>query len=91
MAIIVALAVLFAVLSPLYRIGYPPCLTPVKTAVWLIKKPATASCLDCHATSGQRITAVFAAKPAATSCADCHSPETVGWYQTHSAWVKRVR
>jgi hypothetical protein len=48
MGIIVALALIFAVLSPLYHLGLPPCLTPVKTAVWLVAKPATASCLDCH-------------------------------------------
>jgi hypothetical protein len=48
LSIIVALALIFAVLSPLYRLGRPPCLTPVKTAVWLVAKPATASCIDCH-------------------------------------------
>jgi hypothetical protein len=48
LSIIVALALIFAVLSPLYHLGRPPCLTPVKTAVWLVAKPATASCLDCH-------------------------------------------
>jgi hypothetical protein len=46
--IIVALALIFAALSPLYHLGLPPCLTPVKTAVWLVGKPATASCIDCH-------------------------------------------
>ncbi len=48
MSIIVALALIFAVLSPLYHLGRPPCLTRVKTAVWLVAKPATASCIDCH-------------------------------------------
>ena len=48
MAIIVASALIVAVLSPLYHLGRPPCLSPVKTAVWLIAKPATASCVDCH-------------------------------------------
>ena len=48
MWIIVALALIFAVLAPLYHWGRPPCLTPVKTAVWLVAKPATASCIDCH-------------------------------------------
>jgi hypothetical protein len=48
MSIIVALALIFAVLAPLYHFGRPPCLTPVKTAVWLVAKPAVASCTDCH-------------------------------------------
>jgi hypothetical protein len=48
MGIIVALAMIVAVLSPLYPFGPPPCLTPVKTATWLIAKPAAASCVDCH-------------------------------------------
>ena len=48
MGIIFALAMFLAVLSPLYRFGPPPCLTPVKTATWLIAKPAAASCVDCH-------------------------------------------
>jgi hypothetical protein len=48
MSIIVAFAIIVAVLSPLYHFGRPPCLTPVKTAVWLVAKPATASCIDCH-------------------------------------------
>jgi hypothetical protein len=48
MLIIVALALMFAVLSPLSRYGLPPCLTPAKTAVWLVKKPTIASCVDCH-------------------------------------------
>ena len=48
MSIIIALAPIFAVLSPLYHFGRPPCLTPVKTGVWLVAKPATASCTDCH-------------------------------------------
>jgi hypothetical protein len=48
MGIIAALALMVAVLSPLYRNGPPPCLTPVKTASWLVARPVTASCLDCH-------------------------------------------
>jgi hypothetical protein len=48
MLIISALALTFAVLSPLYHLGPPPCLTPVRTAVWLVAKPAAASCVDCH-------------------------------------------
>jgi hypothetical protein len=48
MSIMIALALVFAVLSPLYHFGRPPCLTPVKTAVWLVAKPAAASCIDCH-------------------------------------------
>jgi hypothetical protein len=48
MLIMVALALIFAVLSPLYHVGLPPCLTPVETAVWLVAKPAAASCVDCH-------------------------------------------
>jgi hypothetical protein len=48
MGFIVALAMILAVLSPLYPFGPPPCLTPVKTATWLITKPAAASCTDCH-------------------------------------------
>ena len=48
MMTIVPLAVFFAVVSPLYHLGPPPCLTPVKTAVWLVAKPAAATCLDCH-------------------------------------------
>ena len=45
---IFALALLLAVSSPLSRLGAPPCLTPIKTAGWLIAKPASASCMDCH-------------------------------------------
>jgi hypothetical protein len=48
MSIIAAMALILAVFSPLYRLGPPPCLTPVKTAVWLVTKPTTASCVDCH-------------------------------------------
>jgi hypothetical protein len=48
MLIIVVLALVFAVLSPLSRHGFPPCLTPGKTAVWLVAKPAMASSIDCH-------------------------------------------
>jgi hypothetical protein len=48
MLVIIALALNFAVLTPLYRPGPPPCLTPVRTAAWLVAKPATASCTDCH-------------------------------------------
>jgi hypothetical protein len=48
MGILVALALIFAVLSPLYPLSLSPCLTPVETATWLVTKPATASCLDCH-------------------------------------------
>jgi hypothetical protein len=48
MSIIIAVAIIVAVLSPLYHFGRPPCLTPVKTAVWLVATPATASCIDCH-------------------------------------------
>jgi hypothetical protein len=51
MGIIAALAVLIAVLSPLYPLGPPPCLTPPMTVKWLITRPVTASCTDCH---GQR-------------------------------------
>jgi hypothetical protein len=49
MGMIGALALILAVLSPLYHLGLPPCLTPVKTASWLVAKPAAASCMDCHA------------------------------------------
>jgi hypothetical protein len=48
MLIMVALALIFTVLSPLYHVGLPPCLTPAETAVWLVTKPAAASCVDCH-------------------------------------------
>jgi hypothetical protein len=48
MGIIVALAMILAVLSPLFPLRPPPCLTPVRTATWLITKPAAASCTDCH-------------------------------------------
>ncbi len=48
MGIIVALALILAVLSPLNRFGNPPCLTPVKTVTWLVAKPTMASCVDCH-------------------------------------------
>jgi hypothetical protein len=48
MLTIVALALIFTVLSPFYRVGLPPCLTPLETAEWLVAKPATASCIDCH-------------------------------------------
>jgi hypothetical protein len=45
MWIIAALALIIAVLSPLYNFGPPPCLTPPKTVT---AKPVTASCMDCH-------------------------------------------
>ena len=48
MGLIIALALIIAVLSPLYHLGPPPCLTPVKTGTWLVAKPAMASCTDCH-------------------------------------------
>jgi hypothetical protein len=48
MGIIAVLALIIAVLSPLYPFGPPPCLTPPKTVTWLIAKPVTASCTDCH-------------------------------------------
>jgi hypothetical protein len=51
MGSIVALALVLAVLSPLYRSGLPPCMTPVETVTWLAAKPATASCMDCHSRS----------------------------------------
>jgi urea transporter len=48
MGIVVVLALILAVLSPLSPFGLPPCLTPVETVTWLVAKPATASCMDCH-------------------------------------------
>jgi hypothetical protein len=48
MLVIAALALNFAVLTPLFRLGPPPCLTPVRTAAWLVARPVTASCTDCH-------------------------------------------
>jgi hypothetical protein len=48
MGFIFALAMILAVLSPLFPFGPPPCLTPVKTATWLITKPVAAACTDCH-------------------------------------------
>jgi hypothetical protein len=48
MAVILLLGLVVAILTPLYRVGPPPCLTVVKTAVWLVSKPVSASCTDCH-------------------------------------------
>jgi hypothetical protein len=56
MAMIVAVAVILALFLPLYRFGLPPCRTTVvETVTWLLAKPATASCIDCHDRVGSRL------------------------------------
>jgi hypothetical protein len=48
MALIAALSLLFLVAVPLHRVGRPPCLTPIRTARWLVARPGVAHCADCH-------------------------------------------
>src|SRR5690242_14364761 len=48
MVLIAALSSLFLVTVPLFRLGPPPCLTPIPIARWLITRPGVAHCADCH-------------------------------------------
>src|SRR5262245_41169901 len=48
MAIVALVALCLALLLPLVRQSYPPCLSTAGTARWLLTKPGTASCKDCH-------------------------------------------
>ena len=70
MALIAATAVLFFLILPLVQCGKPCCLTPARTALWLLTSPGKASCTNCHATrdaSDSRRTAL-AMKTAPASC-----------------------
>jgi cytochrome c7-like protein len=49
MAFVAAFALLWALVLPLIRQSQPPCLSVSGTARWLLTKPGTASCKDCHA------------------------------------------
>ena len=87
MALIAAIAVLFFLDLPLLRVGNPPCLTPARTAQWLLTSPGKASCTKCHATAGvpaARLPALAIKAPPATcplvqsgtvtnSCTACHT------------------
>jgi hypothetical protein len=48
MLLIAACGLVVLVLTPLFRLGPPPCLPPVSTAQWLLARPGTAHCTDCH-------------------------------------------
>jgi hypothetical protein len=48
MAIVALVALCLALVLPLVRQSYPPCLSTAGTARWLLTKPGTASCKDCH-------------------------------------------
>jgi hypothetical protein len=48
MVLIALLSLLILVTAPLFRLGPPPCLTPVPTARWLVARPGIAHCTDCH-------------------------------------------
>jgi hypothetical protein len=50
MAFVATFALLCALILPLIRQSQPPCLSMAGTARWLLTKPGTASCKDCHAT-----------------------------------------
>lgn len=49
MSLIAALALLMAFGLPILRHGAPPCLSTMATAQWLVSKPGTANCTQCHA------------------------------------------
>ena len=49
MILVAAFALVWALVLPLVRQGRPPCLSMVGTARWIVQKPTTASCNDCHA------------------------------------------
>jgi hypothetical protein len=49
MVLIAALSLLILVTAPLFRLGPPPCLSPLPTARWLVARPGVAHCTDCHA------------------------------------------
>ena len=86
MTLIAGTAVLIFLLLPLVRLGKPPCLTPVRTARWLLTSPGKASCTNCHANPAVSAVApgTVAIKAAAAtcplgqggtvtnSCTDCH-------------------
>lgn len=91
MALIAAIAVLFFLVLPLLRVGNPPCLTPARTAQWLLTSPGKASCTKCHAAANapaaQRPALAIKAPPATcpiaqsatvtNSCTACHiNPRT---------------
>jgi hypothetical protein len=48
MVLIAACGLLFLVLTPLFRFGPPPCLPSIAMARWLLARPGTAHCIDCH-------------------------------------------
>jgi hypothetical protein len=58
MGLIAALAMIVLVLTPLYRLGRPPCLTPLPTAHWLLARPGAANCQDCHASAVARASGI---------------------------------
>lgn len=91
MAAVLAFGLIFLVIMPLIRLGRPPCLSPVKTASWLISRPGQASCLDCHRETrillAQSVPPVIpstdacsrSAPPTLTSqssCISCHQPNS---------------
>jgi hypothetical protein len=49
MVFVAALSLFILVTTPLYRLGPPPCLSPIPTARWLVARPGVAHCIDCHA------------------------------------------
>jgi hypothetical protein len=48
MTCIAAVALLLALALPVWRQGHPPCLSSSATARWLLSRPGTASCTNCH-------------------------------------------
>jgi hypothetical protein len=49
---IAALALLLTLALPVCRQGHPPCLSSSATARWLLSRPGTASCANCHGQAG---------------------------------------
>jgi hypothetical protein len=86
MAIVALVALCLALVLPLVRQSYPPCLSTAGTARWLLTKPGTASCKDCHgrvtiaANLGAVLSAVEESNPhcafgtlqSTSSCTACH-------------------
>lgn len=50
MAIVAVTSLVALLVTPLFRFGVPACMGPHATAVWLLSRPGSADCLECHAT-----------------------------------------
>ena len=86
MMIVALVALCLTLVLPLVRHAFPPCLSTAGTAHWLLTKPGTASCRDCHGavTIAANVGAIFSPfgepKPrcalgtleSSSSCTACH-------------------